>query len=124
MTKHNKENKLDNLDIYKKAMQNKRETYATLLKVASRLATCTSETDWRSALLDLHATTQSGEWLTWVTDGIMVRLHIATMCLMVNKGGGNSAVVRYLLDYRNYTRLCTVVEQMKQQGELDNMRRA
>lgn len=112
---------MDNLDLHKKTMQNKREAYATLLKVASVLETCTTELDWRSALLDLDATTSDGTWLTWLTDGMLVRLHSDTMCLMTNKGGGDSAVARYLLDYCNYTRLCTAIEQMRAKGELSNI---
>lgn len=109
---------MDKIDLYERAMQNKREANVALLKVAAQLAPCTSEADWRQALQGLRATSLNDNWVNMLVDGILVQLHVNTMCLMADKGGGDVGVARYLLDYRNHTRACRAVQQIRDKGEL------
>lgn len=102
---------MENLDIYKRSMQHKREAYSTVLRVASELELLTSVTDWLDWMHERDARSVSGNWVTVLIDGVSVELHVATMTLMCNKGGGDNATARYLLDYTQHENAMRAVEQ-------------
>lgn len=96
---------MDNLDIYKRSMAHKREASQVVLSLASELERFTSITDWLEWLRDYSARCGNGTWITVLLNGVSVDLHVATMVLMCNKGGGANATVRYLLDYSQHENL-------------------
>lgn len=102
---------MENLDIYKRSMQHKREAYNMVLRVASELEMLTSITDWLDWLRERNARSVSGNWVTVLVDGVGVDLHVATMTLMCNKGGGDNATARYMLDYTQHENASRAAEQ-------------
>lgn len=101
---------MENLDIYKRSMQHKREAREAVLVLASYLETFTSITDWLDWLRQADARSDSGTWITVVQHGSSVDLHAATMTLLCNKGGGDNATARYLLDYSQHENLERAVQ--------------
>lgn len=101
---------MDSLDLYKRSLQHKKEAYRTVLQVASELETFTSIADWGDWLENNNARSDNGTWATVLVDGISVELHLPTMTLMANKGGGDSATVRYLLDYTQHEKATQAAE--------------
>lgn len=93
---------MDNLDLYKRSLQHKREAYSVVLRVASELEMFTSITDWLDWLHEWNARSDNGNWVTILVDGVGVDLHVATMTLICNKGGGDNDTARYLLDYTQH----------------------
>lgn len=89
---------MDNLDIYKRSMQHKREAQGVLLRVASELESLTSEDDWRAWLIDKGAKSVNPNWVSVIRDGVLVELHIQTMCMMAKTSETPMAIARYLLD--------------------------
>lgn len=102
---------MENLDIYKRSIQHKREAYNTVLRVASDLELCTSITDWLDWLREHKARSINGNWVTVLVDGVSIDLHLATMTLMCKKGGGDAATARYLLDYTQHENASRAAEQ-------------
>lgn len=93
---------MDNVDIYKRSMQHKREAYHAVLQLASLLETMTSVTDWLDWLRWVNARSDNGTWVSAIIDGVGIDLHVPTMTLMCNIGGGDNATARYLLDYSRH----------------------
>lgn len=89
---------MDNLDIYKRMLQHKREAYHTMLGVVQDLEYCTSTVDVQCVFDKYSAKTTSGNWVTFMKDGVLVELNVQTMCVICNKGGGVNATARHLLD--------------------------
>lgn len=86
--------------LYKKSLQKKREASRAMHKLAYDLELCESEVDWQLILEKYNGHSLTGDWLTFKVDGVLVQLHLATMCLLANAGGGVVAQARYLLDMR------------------------
>lgn len=96
---------MDNLDIYQRSLQHKREAHEAVLRVAAQVAPLSSAADWQAWLIDSGAKSTKDGWVHVMVSGILVELHVATMTLLCNKGGGEAATARYLLDYTQHNNL-------------------
>lgn len=79
------------------AMQAMKRSSTALQTAIAELELLTSSEDWQAYFEDRHATSISGVWVSFKINDILVRLHIATMTVMVDAGGGAATTARYLL---------------------------
>lgn len=89
---------MDNINLYQRSMQHKREASSALHKVMSEIELFTSQTDWQAWFEERAATTVNGGWIHVKQDGVLVSLHLGTMTLMADAGGGMMARARWLVD--------------------------
>lgn len=99
------------LDLKKRSLTHKREAAQVVLSLASELEIFTSITDWLDWLRQHNARSDTGSWVTVLLNGASVDLHVPTMTLMCDKGGGEAATVRYLLDYTQHENLERAVQE-------------
>lgn len=101
---------MDKLNLYQRSFLFKREANEAVLRVGAQVATLASAEDWQAWLIDSGAKSIDGRWVRVMSQGVLVELHVATMTLMCNKGGGDNATARLLLDYSQHSNFVEALE--------------